>query len=80
MTLPDWIGDALLAGASLLLVCACALEVMRLKRLRRKRRDEELSAVRPLECVGKDPRGCWNVRCQLGESCCRIFRREETTL
>lgn len=29
------------------------------------------AAARPPECVGKDPRGCWNVRCQLDNTCCR---------
>jgi hypothetical protein len=31
-----------------------------------------LAALGRHECDGKDPRGCWNVRCQLGGTCCRI--------
>jgi hypothetical protein len=30
-----------------------------------------LAALGRHECDGKDPRGCWNVRCQLGGTCCR---------
>ena len=28
--------------------------------------------VRPaIDCAGKDPSGCWNVRCQLSKTCVR---------
>lgn len=36
---------------------------------------EEARTLEPAACADtgapKDPRGCWNVRCQLGGTCCR---------
>jgi hypothetical protein len=37
----------------------------------RRKWQEWLTGRRAPECTGKDPRGCWNVRCQLGGTCCR---------
>jgi hypothetical protein len=34
-------------------------------------RPDVLVRVPPRAGCEKDPRGCWNVRCQLGKRCCR---------